>query len=58
VVYLLKARTMEAEKQPLLGNARSNNRGIFTICDVTPSAFAIKQLSIHARNSVCVVFSK
>jgi hypothetical protein len=29
VAYLLKARTVEPEKQPLLGNAR-NNRGIVT----------------------------
>jgi hypothetical protein len=33
VAYLLKARTVEAEKQPLLGNARRNNRGGVMICD-------------------------
>jgi hypothetical protein len=28
VAYLLEARTVESEKQPLLGNSRRNNIGI------------------------------
>jgi hypothetical protein len=46
VAYLLKVNTVEAEKQPLLGNARTQNRGGVTIrdaysrCYVAPAAYA------------------
>jgi hypothetical protein len=46
VAYLLKARSVEPKKQPLLGNAARNNRGIATIRDVTRTAVGI-ELSTH-----------
>jgi hypothetical protein len=57
VAYLLKARTVEPEKQPV-----RNNRGIVTIQDVTRTAVAMEQLSEHVstymntRNSRTAVF--
>jgi hypothetical protein len=42
---LFKARTVEAEKQPLLGKPASNNRGIVTIRDVARTAVAMEQLT-------------
>jgi hypothetical protein len=47
VEYLLKARTVEPEKDPLLGNTRTNNRGIVTKRDVTCTAVAMEQWSKH-----------
>jgi hypothetical protein len=65
VAYLLKARTVEPQKQPLLGNAASNNRGTVAIRDVTLTAVAMEQLgknisaethSLNKREAVfCVV---
>jgi hypothetical protein len=67
VAHLLKARYVEPEKQPLLGNAARNNRGMVTISDVTRTTVGI-ELSTHVsketnslktRGSVfCVVRAK
>jgi hypothetical protein len=48
VAYLLKAGTMEPEKQPLLGNARKH----VMIRDVTRTAVAMEQLDKHVRGDV------
>jgi hypothetical protein len=42
MAYLLKARTVEPEKQPLLGMLARNIRGGVTIRDVTPTAIAME----------------
>jgi hypothetical protein len=47
VAYLIRARTVEPEKQPLLGNAARNNRGIFTKRDVMRTAVAVERLGKH-----------
>jgi hypothetical protein len=47
VAYLLKARTVEPEKQPLLGNVRRNNRGIVMIRYVTRATVAMGRLGKH-----------
>jgi hypothetical protein len=47
VAYLLNARTVELEKQPLLGNAGPNNPGIVTKRHVTRTAVAMKRMDKH-----------
>jgi hypothetical protein len=63
VVYLLKARTVEPEKQPLPGNARKQQLWNCHETDVTGTAIAMEELSKHVsaetntRNNRGVVFS-
>jgi hypothetical protein len=47
VAYLLKTRTVEPEKQPLLGYACTENKGIVTKRDVTLTAVAMERLGKH-----------
>jgi hypothetical protein len=59
VAYLLKARTVRPEKQPLLGN----NGGVVKMREVTSIAVAMEQLSkrvsvkTNSRNNIRAVFS-
>jgi hypothetical protein len=63
VAYLLKARTVEPEKQPLLGNACTQQQRIVTTRDVTRTAVAMERLGKHvsaetnSRNNRRAVFS-
>jgi hypothetical protein len=52
VAYLLKARTVEAVKQLLLGNAARNNRGSVKISDVTFTAVAVNRMGKNVRGDV------
>jgi hypothetical protein len=55
VTYSLKTRTVEPEKQPLLGNSRTqqcNNRGSVTVRDVRRTAVAMERLDKHVRCNV------
>jgi hypothetical protein len=49
VVYLLRTRTVEAEKQPLLDNARTQKkRGDVTIRDVCSRCYGTIEKSVSA----------